>query len=148
MNRRWIEHYLEICKITAKMSRDDTTQVGAVIVGEDKEVLSTGFNGFPRGVDDNKLERYERPEKYTWFEHGERNAIYNAARTGARLKGTTLFINAPPCSHCARAIIQCGIVHIIYPTKHAFIGRKDWYADLLKAQAMLIEAGVAITEFE
>jgi dCMP deaminase len=129
------------------MSRDDKTKVGCVIVGPDKDVVSTGFNGFPRGVDDTREERYERPAKYKWFEHGERNALYNAARRGTAMKGCIMFINAPPCSDCARGIIQCGIKRVIYPVKHAFIDRLDWKPDLDAARRMLKEAGVIISEY-
>ena len=89
------------------------TQIGAVIVGKDKEIVSTGYNSFPRGIDDNIRERQERPEKYFWFEHAERNAIYNAARIGVSTKGCTMYLSCGvPCSDCARGIINAGIVRI------------------------------------
>lgn len=91
-------------------SKDESTKVGALIVGEDGEPLSWGYNGFPRGADDEKKERHERPLKYIWSEHAERNAIYNAARSGIRLLGGRIYINTMPCCvDCARAIIQSGI---------------------------------------
>jgi dCMP deaminase len=132
----------------AGMSRDDKTQVGCVLIGPDKEVLSTGFNGFPRGIRDDVPERYERPAKYMWFEHAERNAIYNAARRGAPLKGTTLIINAPPCTDCARGIIQAGVEEIIYPKDHAFVSRLDWQENITTATNMLVEAGVVVSVWD
>jgi dCMP deaminase len=83
--------------------------VGAIILGSQSEPLSWGYNGFPRGADDDKAERHERPLKYTWTEHAERNAIYNAARVGARLLGSSMYVTMAPCVDCARAIIQAGI---------------------------------------
>ncbi len=145
---RWVEHYLAMCNLLSHMSKDEKTQVGAVIVGPDREVLSTGFNGFPRKVNDDVPARHERPAKYTYFEHGERNAIYNAARNGVRVKGTTLFINAPPCSQCARGIIQSGIIRIIYPKFHAFINRPDWEEDIAIAREMMEEAEIKIFEHD
>jgi dCMP deaminase len=128
------------------MSRDDKTQVGAVLVNEDKAVVSTGFNDFPGGVNDTDPSRHQRPEKYRWMEHGERNAIYYAARHGSRTKGCTLFINAPPCTDCARAIIQAGIVQVIYPEHHAFLNREDWASDIKAAKEMMEEVGIKILE--
>ena len=79
---RWVEYFRELAHTVKKKSKDKNTQIGAVIVGTDKEIVSTGYNSFPRGINDGVSERQERPEKYHWFEHGERNAIYNAARIG------------------------------------------------------------------
>ena len=109
----WHEHFFEIAKVVSKRSKDESTQVGAVIVGPGKEIVSTGYNSFPRGVEDDHAERQERPEKYFWFEHAERNAIYNAARTGASLQGATLYVPAMPCMDCARGIVQVGIKKVI-----------------------------------
>jgi len=75
----WQDYFIGIANQVKLKSKDKNTQIGAVIVGEDNEVVSTGYNSFPRGIDDDVPERQERPEKYHWFEHAERNAIYNAA---------------------------------------------------------------------
>lgn len=146
-NQRWTEHYLAMCNLMSHMSRDDTTQVGAVLVNEDKAVISTGYNGFPCGVNDSDPLRHKRPEKYRWYEHAERSAIYYAARHGSRTKGCTLFINAPPCSDCARAVIQAGIVQVIYPEHHAFLKREDWQPDIKAAKEMMEEVGIKILEY-
>ena len=63
----WTEYFLNIAEQVKRKSKDQSTQIGAVIVGEDKEVLSTGYNSFPRGLDDSLPERQERPEKYFWM---------------------------------------------------------------------------------
>lgn len=148
LNVRWIEHYLQMCDLISKMSRDTKTKVGCVLIGADKEVISTGFNGLPRNVNDSVRARYERPEKYMWFEHAERNAIYNAARHGVPLKGTMLIINGPPCTDCARGIIQAGISTIIYPQDHIFSGRTDWQENIDTATEMLVEGGVSIRVYD
>lgn len=108
----WDEFFINMTHIIASKSKDRSTGVGAVIVGEDNEVLSIGYNGFPRGVDDTVAARHERPVKYEFTEHAERNAIYNAARQGIRLKGSIMYINWEPCPDCARAIVQAGIKEI------------------------------------
>ena len=71
----WKRYFFNIAEEVKKKSKDKNTQIGAVIVGKDKEIVSTGYNSFPRGIDDEKEDRQEKPEKYFWFEHAERNAI-------------------------------------------------------------------------
>jgi dCMP deaminase len=132
----WDQYFIKMAMLVSEKSKDPNTKVGAVIVGEDDVVLSLGYNGFPRGVAEDygqyfynsegkRIEgsskliehRWERPEKYFWVEHAERNAIYNAARHGIKLKGSKLFLNYKPvpCADCCRAIIQAGIVEVIGP---------------------------------
>jgi dCMP deaminase len=106
----WNEYFLNIAENVKLKSKDEFTQIGAVIVGEDKEVLSTGYNSFPRGLDDNLKERQERPEKYFWMVHAELNAILNAARVGTKLKDSKIYITSGiPCVDCAKAIVNAGI---------------------------------------
>lgn len=88
----WDAYFMSLCYMVSIKSKDQSTKYGAVIVGPDHEIRSTGYNSFPRGVNDNLSERQKRPEKYLWFEHAERNAIYNAARMGTPLNGTTLYV--------------------------------------------------------
>ena len=66
---RWVEYFRTLAHTVKLKSKDENTQIGAVIVGKDKEIVSTGYNSFPRGLKDNLKERQERPEKYYWFEH-------------------------------------------------------------------------------
>lgn len=96
----------------ALMSKDPRTKVGTVIVSQDGEVLSTGCNGFPRGIDDT-VERYaDKETKLKLIKHAEENAIINAARVGVSLKQSTLFVTLRPCASCIGTIIQAGIKHI------------------------------------
>ena len=78
----WTEYFLNIAETVKLKSKDKRTQIGAVIVGRDNEIVSTGYNSFPRGIDDEVDERQVRPEKYYWIVHAEMNAILNAARIG------------------------------------------------------------------
>jgi dCMP deaminase len=71
----WTNYFLNIAEAVKEKSKDQRTKIGAVIVGKDNEIVSTGYNSFPRGIDDDVEERQQRPEKYFWFEHAERNAI-------------------------------------------------------------------------
>lgn len=104
----------------ASWSKDQSRPTGCVIVGEDRIIRVIGYNGFPRGVNDEIPERHLRPAKYSWTEHAERNAIYNAARIGTSLAGCTMYLTWFPCIDCARAIVQAGIVRLVAfePDRH------------------------------
>lgn len=138
----WDQYFFEIAQVTCKKSKDTSTKVGAVIVGPNKEVRSLGFNGMPRGVNDDVEIRHQRPTKYYYFEHAERNAIYNAARNGIVTDNCELYLYPMvPCTDCARAIIQSGIKVVkVYVTKES-----PNYAETNKiANEMLVEAGVKL----
>ena len=92
----WNEYFLAIAKLVATKSKDRSTQVGAVLVGKDHSVLSVGFNGMPRKLNDLVEARHQRPFKYFYFSHAELNAITNCARNGIRTEGTTIYISSLP----------------------------------------------------
>ena len=140
----WIEYFYNIAEEVKKKSKDKNTQIGAVIVGIDKEIVSTGYNSFPRGIDDERAERQEKPEKYFWFEHAERNAIYNAARIGVSTKGCTMYLTCGiPCADCARGIINAGISKI-YVRKGGGAQSQKWLDSGERSRQMFKEAGVQI----
>lgn len=122
----WHEYFFEMAALAAKKSKDKSTQCGAVIVGPAHEIRSTGYNSFPRGLNDDVEERHARPLKYKWMEHAERNAIYNAARIGVSLHGCTIYQDWLPCCDCARAIIQSGIERLIINGGSSKNGDKEW----------------------
>lgn len=133
----WDDFFLGLAGYVSQKSKDQSTKVGAVIVGPDHEVLSLGWNGFPRGVDDNVQERHERPAKYEWTEHAERNAIYNAARHGIALRGATIYVTHAPCAACARAIVQSGIRAVV-SGEGRVVGKYNFdIADTILAEGLL-----------
>jgi dCMP deaminase len=136
---------MELCRTIATWSKDTSTKCGCVIIGPDNEIRSTGYNGLPRCCE-YKDERTEvRPEKYFWFEHAERNAIYNAARIGTPLLTCSAYITGPPCADCARAMVQAGIWTIYIPEHHNMITRLEsgeWPDSLARGEEMLQEASV------
>lgn len=111
--RLWDDRFMNLAKHVAEWSKDRSTKVGCVVIGPDREVRSMGYNGFPRGINDEIERRHARPDKYTWTEHAERNAIYNAARVGIPLKGCTMYLPWFPCVDCARAIVQAGLKELV-----------------------------------
>ena len=142
MRKSWDEYFMSMTDIVASRSKDPSTKVGCIIVGPDHEVRSTGYNDFPRGVREDLPCRRERPAKYRYTEHAERNAIYNAARCGVSVKGCTMYINAGyPCTDCSRGIIQVGIKEIVVGKMEYIPG---WEDDCKLARSMLHEAGIPI----
>ncbi len=142
----WDDYFIEGVHWVAKKSKDTSTKVGCIIVSASNEILSTGYNGIPRGISDDRPERHERPEKYEWFEHAERNAVYNAARNGVMLLDSTCYITHPPCVDCARGLIQAGITCVIWPTDNKFENSEEGnrWPGIIKAEAMMQEAGIEI----
>lgn len=144
MTNKWNNRFFELAKLIASWSKDKSTQVGAVIVSKDKRILSVGYNGFPQGINDNVSARHDRPTKYMWTEHAERNAIYNAGNNGVQLKDSILYCTMFPCADCARAIIQSGITEIYSPKPK----EKRWSDSHMISNEMLIEANVKINNYE
>lgn len=135
--------FMRVAEAVAQLSKD-STKVGAVLIGADGEGGPWGYNGAPRGCTADEDERRERPEKYWWFEHAERNAIYAAARTGFSTKGTTLVVTHPPCMDCARAIVQAGITTVVAGSTDT-LNAERWNEHLVRAAMLFEEVGVKFT---
>ncbi len=147
MSQSWDEWYLDLARFTAGKSKDPSTKVGSVIVGPTNEVRSIGYNGFPRGVNDNIPERWERPLKYKFCVHGEANACFNCARAGVSTMASTLYLASfpakfAPCDTCCQAIIQCGIARVVYEVPAGDVER--WKGSFEVGMVMLEEAGVEV----
>ena len=108
----WDEYFHTVAEAVARKSKDDESPVGAVIVSKDGVILSTGYNGFARGVYDDKNLYSDRDEKLPLICHAEANAILNAARIGVSLRGSKIYVNKFPCLSCCNAIIQAGIARV------------------------------------
>jgi dCMP deaminase len=132
-------------RAASENSTDRSTQVGCVIVAPNGEILVEGCNAFPHGADLGREERHERPAKYKWTEHAERNAIYAAAAEGIRLSGSTMYLPWFPCVECARAIVQARIARLVAHTPD--LNDPRWGEDFIIAQQILREGGVAVEEF-
>lgn len=146
MKANWIKKFVDLANTIAGWSKDNSTKVGAVAVNDDYRVLSIGYNGFPQGVNDNIPERKERPLKYDYTEHAERNLIYTAASEGITLRNSTIVTTLFPCPDCARGIIQSKIKRVITPKpnyNHITYGEK-----FKISQEMFDESGVEIIHYE
>ncbi len=138
----WDRRWLDLATLIGSWSKDRSRGVGCVFVGSANQILSTGYNGLPRGIDDDVNARHERPEKYDWTEHAERNAIYNAARSGTILEGSFVYTSLFPCVACARAIIQVGAGTVIAHSPD--LDDERWGHDFELSIVMLKEAGVTL----
>lgn len=138
---RWLNHFMEMCRLVAGMSKDPSTKVGAVIIRPDRTVASTGYNGYPRTCKDDDYVNRER--KYQRIIHAEMNAILTAREP---LNGYTLFSwPLPPCDRCIPHIIQSGITRLVLPSIHA---GERWAAPCIDAQQMAHEAGIAVVTWD
>lgn len=140
---KWDYRFMDLAEHIAQWSKDPRTRLGCVIVGSKKEIVSTGFNGIPRGLDDDAPNRsdHESGEKYHWYEHAERNALYNALLCNRSVEGCTLYVTRNPCPDCARGIIQSGIKEVVIKSTDPQWAKK-WNSDF--SLAMMQEAGVSV----
>ena len=138
----WNQYFIKIAEVVSERSLDSDTKVGCVIVDKDNRIISTGYNGFPSGINDDVDSRHERPAKYLFTEHAERNSIYSAVNHGISTKGCTMVLEWYPCADCARAIIQSGIKKVVCGEPDF---NDDRWGESFKASAeMFEEAGIEI----
>lgn len=147
----WHQYYLTLTYLVAMKSKDSSSKIGAVIVGRENQIISTGYNGIPRGVREQpKLDaeprRDERPEKYFWWEHAERNAIYNSSRYGIELQSATMYTQKMPCTDCMRGIIQSGIHKVVIHDNGVKMAPK-WLESAEMSHQMAEESGVTIQHY-
>ncbi|MBQ3437672.1 MAG: dCMP deaminase family protein [Fusobacterium sp.] len=111
----WDDYFMGIALLSALRSKDPNTQVGACIVNEDKRIVGVGYNGFPKGCEDDEFPWEREGEfldtKYPYVCHAELNAILNSIKS---LKNCTIYVALFPCNECSKAIIQSGIKEIVY----------------------------------
>lgn len=145
-----LRQFMVMSRAAASLSKDRSTKLGAVILGPGFEIRAMGYNGFPRGVHDGIDSRHERPIKYKYTEHAERNAIYNAARVGTPLDGCRILLESPIgiCCDCARAIINTGIIQVVIlrGADEDFERQLRWEDNDPIVVEMFNEAGVEVIE--
>ncbi|MBR2611722.1 MAG: dCMP deaminase family protein [Clostridia bacterium] len=139
----WDEYFMGVAELASMRSKDPSTQVGCCIVDEQNRILSTGYNGFPHGCDDDAFpwgrDETQGETKYPFVVHAELNAILN--NRGKSLQGARLYVGLFPCNECAKAIIQAGVSEVIYLS--------DKYAttpSTLASKRMLAAAGIKLRQ--
>jgi dCMP deaminase len=136
---KWDRRFLALAEHVAQWSKDPSTKVGAVIADEKNRVVSIGYNGFPRGVQDSPARLKNREMKYKFVVHGDLNAIMSAQRSVANCR--IYVVPFMPCSTCAGAVIQAGISEVIAPKYE----NPRWIEDLKVSKTMFKEAGIKLT---
>jgi len=145
-NRTDIDFMKMAYEYGSKWSTDPSIQNGCLLVDPStKTVVSSGANHFPQGVREVDS-RWERPIKYEFVEHAERNAIYSAARHGIKTKGLHIYCYWAACADCARAIIQCGITRLVTHKIIMDATPDRWKDTIVSAFTMMKEAGIKIDE--
>lgn len=144
----WDEYFMGVAELSAKRSKDPSTQVGACIVSENNKILSMGYNGFPNGCSDDEFpwgKEHESDDpynaKYFYSTHSELNAILNCH--GTSLEGSKLYVTLFPCNECAKAIIQAGIKTLIYASD-----KYEQTPSVRASKRMLNAAGVRYYQYE
>ncbi len=142
MNAKWDAYFIGVARCISNASKDPSTKVGAIIVDRDRRIVSTGYNGFPRGVVDSEERLHNRDVKYKLIVHAERNAIIFARQD---LRGCIIYTYPfMPCAPCAGMVIQAGIVEVVAPRND----NPRWQDDFLLTEDMFREAGVKLRLLE
>lgn len=140
----WDEYFMGLALLSAQRSKDPSTQVGAVIVNDDKKIISIGYNGAPRKLNDKKMpwkrEGNFIDTKYAYVCHSELNAILN---TSTSVQNCTIYVTLFPCNECAKAIVQSGIKEIIYLSD-----KYNGTDGNIVSKKILDECGVKYTEYK
>ena len=148
---KWHNRFLDMCRHIATWSKDRSTKTGCVLV-KDRKVLSVGYNGFTPGIDDEKPYYHDRPQKYWYTEHCDRNAIYSAARNGIALEGATMYLTGPPCCDCARGVVMSGLSLVVWPKNNPFENpgevQERWRESVAASLEILEAGGVQILRVE
>jgi len=143
LSNKWDKRYMELAKVVASWSKDPSKKIGAVAIGSKGQVLAQGFNGFPRGIDDNDERLNDRETKYKYVVHAEMNLIYNATFNGISLDGSTVYVyGLPICSECAKGLIQVGVKQVVMCENSYQDADEKWMKSLELSVALLNESGI------
>jgi dCMP deaminase len=137
----WRQNYMRLAREVSTWSKDPSTKIGAIAVGENGQILSQGYNGFPRGIQDTEERLTNREVKYDYMVHGEMNCIYNACLNGVSLKNSTIYVwGLPVCHICCNGLLQVGASAIIMG--HPVDIHPRWEESWTKTKGKLIEARI------
>jgi len=142
LSNKWDKRFLDLAEHIAAWSKDPSKKIGAVAVGAQGQILSQGYNGFPRGINDLDFRYEDREEKYKLVVHAEMNVIYNASYNGVSLNDSTLYVyGLPVCHDCAKGIIQVGIKNVMMSRKVLPIDKR-WEESWITTQKLFKESGI------
>ena len=139
----WDRKFLALAQHISTWSKDPSKKIGAVAVGRNRNILATGYNGFPKGIMDTEERLNDRETKYELVVHAEMNCIYNAVENGVSLKGAHLYVyGLPICHECAKGVVQVGIGRVIIEDTACDIQR--WSDSFAKSKRIFHEGNVVV----
>ena len=136
---------MDMAAMVSTWSKDPSSKIGCVAVNSERRILATGYNGFPKGIEDTPVRLHHRATKHSLVVHAEMNALMNALYSGVSLKDSTIYVyGLPICPDCAKCVIQAGVKRIVIPTDKTDKGdwQKVWEE---KSLPMFKESGVQVT---
>jgi len=145
---KWDNRFMDMAKMISTWSKDPSSKIGAVAVNDERRILATGYNGFPKGIADTEERLKNKDEKYPRIVHAEMNALMNALYSGVSLKDATLYVyGLPICPSCSKCVIQAGVKRVVIPTDKTDKGnwQEVWEQQSLP---MFKESGVQVTVLE
>lgn len=142
MSDKWDRRFMELARSIAAWSKDPSTQVGCVLVNRERHIIATGYNGFPRGVDDSEERLDHRPTKYLMVQHAEANAVVQAV---ASTRGATAYVTHHPCANCAGLLIQAGVSRVV--TLSPSGGLLERFSDSFSAASTMLDEAGAVLDF-
>lgn len=142
IDTKWDTRFMRLAREIASWSKDPSSKIGAVIVNDDRRILATGYNGFPKGIMDTEERLNNREEKYPRIVHAEMNALMNALYSGVSLKDSTIYVyGLPICPECTKSIISAGIKRVVIspdPYTHITPWSEKWNS---VSRPMILEVG-------
>lgn len=145
IDSKWDHRFMRLAREISTWSKDPSTRIGAVVVNDERRILATGYNGFPRGIADTNERLNDREQKYPRIIHAEMNALMNALYSGVSVKDATIYVyGLPVCSECTKSVIQAGISRVVitYPELAAEKWQTQWNE---LSWPMYNEANVSVT---
>lgn len=141
----WDQYFMSMAYMVAMKSKDQGAKVGSITVDDEQDIITTGFNGFPRGFDDNRPDRLEKPNKLIYTIHAELNACLSAARRTLSLRGARMYVTWAPCDKCALAIVQSGLKEVITHKENPH--QESWNESIELGKMIMSEGGVTFREW-
>lgn len=141
--KNWDEYFFKIMYLASSKSLDPRTKIGAILV-RDKSIISTGYNGFPKGVKDLEERYNDREQKINFICHAEFNSIVISARFGISTKDSILYTNGIPCNNCCKSLIQGGISEIVVHKQWPEFTNKNWVESVKISKIMLQESNIPV----
>ena len=144
MDDKWDYRFMSIAEEISTWSKDPSSKIGAVIVNDDRRILATGYNGFPKGIEDTDERLNDRGQKYPLIVHAEMNCLMNALYSGVSVRGATLYVyGLPVCAECTKSVIQSGIIRVVVATDVDKEVPEKWVQQWNElSKPMYIEAGI------